>query len=90
MNIFPFNQSSLKQAHIFQFPLPHFLFWKHSTLKIHLIPSREIVNFRSARDLRSGVGKILVHIVDKSKILPEIQMNMSCMKEGRDKVRRAI
>jgi len=55
-----------------------------------LIPSREIVNFRSARDLRSGVGKILVHIVDKSKILPEIQMNMSCMKEGRDKVRRAI
>ena len=34
--------------------------------------------------------KILVHIVDKSKILPEIQMNMSCMKEGRDKVRRAI
>ena len=48
------------------------------------------MNFRSARDLRSSIGEILVHIVDKSKILPEIQMNMSCMEEGRVKVRRAI
>ena len=54
------------------------------------MPNREIVNFISVRDHRNGVGKILDHIVDKSNIWAEIQMNMSSMKEGRDKIRRAI
>lgn len=51
------------------------------------MPSRETLSFRSVRDCRNDVVVILDYVVDKYYIWAKIQISVSSVSEGRDKVK---